>query len=168
MCKPNTNNLKPLTAKDFYNAFFNSEIKDSQGRCPIRSLMYGESMDIAAKIAFDLYQKATGVFDRDFICLSDRQDEFTEALRRGFDDDLEVYEGWDKDIYFVVNNTKKSEYKVEFKTIDEKALVRCECQDFLRHRRICKHIAQKLVQTMYGFQPIKTKAPVKTEAMAQR
>jgi hypothetical protein len=54
------------------------------------------------------------------ICLNERKDEFKSALKRGAESEMEVFAGWDKDTFFVVNHDKGNEYKVEFQTIENK------------------------------------------------
>ena len=157
MCKIN-NQTRKLGVKDFYNAFYRSEIKDSQARCTIRNLMYGEAMEIAAEIAYQLYLEAIGEKEAEpsahRICLSDRQDEFKEALGRGFEQDFEVYHGWDKDEFFVVNQTNKSEYKVILETVDGKLEAECECKDYVWRKRTCKHIGQVLLESLFDYQTV--------------
>jgi hypothetical protein len=85
------------------------------------------------------------------ICLSQRKDEFKKALRRANENEFDVYAGWDRDTFFVVNKDKNSEYRVEFETIDSKCFVECECKDFIFRKRICKHIAAALQETMFGI-----------------
>lgn len=85
------------------------------------------------------------------ICLSERKGEFKQALRRTIDTDFDVYAGWDRDTFFVVNKTKNSEYRVEFETLGGKVFAECECQDFLYRKRVCKHIAAVLQERMFGI-----------------
>jgi hypothetical protein len=85
------------------------------------------------------------------ICLSDRKGEFKEALKRANENEFDVYAGWDRDTFFVVNKEKNSEYRVEFETIDGKCFVECECKDFMYRKRVCKHIAAALQETMFGI-----------------
>lgn len=75
------------------------------------------------------------------ICLSDRQDEYNEAVSRAADSDLELFNDFEKDSYVVVNRATSKEYRVVFKTVSGKALVSCECKDFSQRNRICKHLA---------------------------
>jgi hypothetical protein len=163
MC--NSNNIpKTLSKNDFYKAFYNCEIKCSEANAPLRSIVYGEALGIAAQAAFELYQQSLGILPPTLdnkICLTDRQDEFQAALGRGFDEDFEVYDGWDTGEFFVINQTKKNEfamassevtyeYKVEIITIDEKLYGECECRDFIWRKRLCKHLSQVLLGKMFG------------------
>jgi hypothetical protein len=83
------------------------------------------------------------------ICLSDRQDEFTEAFKRGMTNDFEIFDGWDADTFFVVNRTNNSEYRIEFETIHGKTYAECNCPDFCFRRRICKHLSFAFVEIFF-------------------
>ena len=84
------------------------------------------------------------------ICLNERKDEFKQALKRGLDNDLVVYAGWDKDTFFVVNNSNGKEYKIELETVDGKTFGECECRDFEFRKRICKHQTAVLQEVFFG------------------
>lgn len=84
------------------------------------------------------------------ICLSDRKEEFKSALKRGVNNDFQVSNGWDKDTFFVRNQTNNSEYGVEFEAIDGKIYADCECPDALFRKRVCKHVAAVLEETFFG------------------
>jgi hypothetical protein len=83
------------------------------------------------------------------ICLNDRQDEFTEAFKRGFNNEFLLLDGWDMDEFFVVNRTNKTEYKVQFSTVDGKCYAECDCPDFIHRKRICKHLSFAFVETFF-------------------
>lgn len=85
------------------------------------------------------------------ICLHDRKDEFRSALKRGADNNLEVFAGWDKDTFFVVNQSNGTEYGINFETVDGKVYAECDCPDFIHRKRICKHIAETLKETYFGI-----------------
>jgi hypothetical protein len=72
-------------------------------------------------------------------------------LKRGAESEMEVFAGWDKDTFFVVNHDKGNEYKVEFQTIENKVYAECECPDFIHRKRICKHISETLKETFFGI-----------------
>lgn len=59
-----TNPNRILTQKDFYNAFMNSEIKDTQTRQTLKELVYNEGMIIAAEVAYALYAQSIGLTDK--------------------------------------------------------------------------------------------------------
>lgn len=85
------------------------------------------------------------------ICLTDRKTEFVEALKRATGNDFDVFHGWDRDTFFVVNRTNKSEYRIEFETVDGKVYAQCECPDFIYRKRCCKHLAVALQETFFGI-----------------
>lgn len=85
------------------------------------------------------------------ICLHDRKDEFRAAMKRGIDGNFEVFAGWDRDTFFVVNKDKNSEYRVEFETIEGKTYAQCECPDFIYRKRVCKHISYTLQEQFFGI-----------------
>ena len=63
------------------------------------------------------------------ICLSERRDEFREALRCGKDNRFDVYADWNTDA-FVVNQDNKAEYRVKLETHQKQLFVECEYPDF--------------------------------------
>lgn len=63
------------------------------------------------------------------ICIAERRAEFTEALTRGKNSDLEVYADWDKDAFVVVNNDNNAEYRVHLESRDGQLFGSCECPD---------------------------------------
>ncbi len=85
------------------------------------------------------------------ICLNDRQTEFKQALKRGENNRLEVYDDFEPDTFVVVNLDNKSEYRVMLKTIDGKVYANCECGDFKNRSRICKHQSEVLVSRFFGL-----------------
>jgi len=84
------------------------------------------------------------------ICLNDRKDEFRAALKRGSDNNFQVSDGWDRDVFFVTNHTNKSEYRVEFEAINGLIYAGCECPDAIYRKRICKHVAAVLEDKFFG------------------
>lgn len=89
------------------------------------------------------------------ICLNDREREFIEATSRADKSNLEVFHDWEPDAFVVVNHDNHSEYKVILKTIDGKVFASCECSDFSKRNRVCKHQAEVLRDTFSDVpQPI--------------
>ena len=85
------------------------------------------------------------------ICLSDRKAEFKQAMKRGLENDLEVYPDFEPDTFVVVNRTKKSEYRVRCETrADGKTYTECACRDFEFRKHICKHQAEVLQDIFFG------------------
>lgn len=85
------------------------------------------------------------------ICLSDRSpSEIKAALKRGFENDLEVYADWDRDHFVVVNKTKNTEYRVRLETIAGKVFAECSCPDFKYRKNFCKHQAEVLQFTLFS------------------
>jgi hypothetical protein len=78
------------------------------------------------------------------ICLNDREKEFTAALGRADRNNLEVFHDWEKDAFVVVNHGNRTEYKVSLKTKNGKVFASCECGDFIKRNRLCKHQAEVL------------------------
>lgn len=87
--------------------------------------------------------------DSKMLCLTERRNEFREALERGKDNHFEVYSDWDRDAYVVVNQDNKAEYRVKLQTHDGKVHCLCECPDFTYRRRICKHIGEVLTNALF-------------------
>lgn len=84
------------------------------------------------------------------ICVSERKAEFVEALQRGRNSKLEVYEDWDKDAFVVVNAENKAEYRVRLDNRDDKFFADCECPDFIYRKRVCKHIGEVLTHCLFS------------------
>jgi len=82
--------------------------------------------------------------DTMLICLGDREREFTEALARADKNNLEVFHDWERDSFVVVNHDSRTEYKVTLKTTGGKVFASCECSDFSKRSRVCKHQAEVL------------------------
>lgn len=82
------------------------------------------------------------------ICLSERKAEFVEATLRGKDNQLEVYAGWDKDTFVVVNRDNSAEYEVRLETRDGRTFADCTCKDFEFRRRFCKHQSAVMVDLL--------------------
>lgn len=78
------------------------------------------------------------------ICLNDRLHEFRAAASRAADFRMLVFADWDKDNFVVVNVDTKSEYKVALQTRANRVFSSCECRDFSRRSRVCKHVTEVL------------------------
>jgi len=83
------------------------------------------------------------------ICLLERVNEFAEAMKRGTNWNLQVYQAWEKDSYYVRNLDNDKEYLVNLKTIDGRTFCDCECPDFIFRNRICKHVAEVLTYSLF-------------------
>lgn len=83
------------------------------------------------------------------ICLSDRKEEFMQALNRAKNSDLIVYADFEPDTFVVVNRGK-SEYRVKLQTVSGQLYAECGCPDFKFRKRICKHIGEVLTETVCG------------------
>ncbi|MET0752590.1 MAG: SWIM zinc finger family protein [Pyrinomonadaceae bacterium] len=93
--------------------------------------------------------------DTMLICLNDREREFIEALARADKNNLEVFHDFEKDSFVVVNHDNGKEYRVVLKTIKGKVFASCECSDFIKRNRLCKHQAEVLRDTFSDVpQPI--------------
>src|ERR1044072_8714980 len=86
-------------------------------------------------------EKTTETF---LICLSDREREFIEATSRADKNNLEVFHDFEPDSFVVVNRDNGREYRVVLKTIKGKVFASCECGDFTKRNRVCKHQAEVL------------------------
>lgn len=85
------------------------------------------------------------------ICLSDRKDEFKQAMKRGLDNDLSVEADYEQDCYLVINRTNYTDYRVRLETrADGKTYSFCECPDFKFRKRICKHQSEVLQDVFFG------------------
>ncbi len=84
------------------------------------------------------------------ICIAERRAEFSDALVRGKNSDLEVYSDWDKDAFVVVNNDNNAEYRVHLEARSGQLFGDCECKDFQFRRRLCKHISAVLVDCVFN------------------
>jgi hypothetical protein len=85
------------------------------------------------------------------ICLNQREPELLEAVKRAEVSSLEVFPDFEFDSYIVVNRANRHEYKVDLKTVAGKVLASCDCEDFKRRGRICKHQAIVLRQCEIGL-----------------
>ena len=89
------------------------------------------------------------------ICLSHREREFTAALARADKNDLDVFHDFEPDSFVVVNRGNRTEYRVVLKTIKGQVFASCECGDFIKRNRVCKHQAEVLRDAFSGIpQPI--------------
>jgi len=89
------------------------------------------------------------------ICLNDREREFTGAIARADKNNLEVFHDFEPDAFVVVNHDSRTEYRVILKTIKGKVFASCECSDFSKRNRVCKHQAEVLRDAFSGIpQPI--------------
>lgn len=84
------------------------------------------------------------------ICLSERKQEFVEALNRGKDNRFDVFADWDKDAFVVVNLDNKSEYRVRLQTHRERLYGECSCPDFFYKKRTCKHVGEVLTHALFS------------------
>jgi len=87
--------------------------------------------------------------ESEMICLSDRKEEFVQALNRAKNSDLIVYADFEPDTFVVVNRGK-SEYRVKLQTVSGQLCSECGCPDFKFRKRICKHISEVLTETVFG------------------
>lgn len=85
------------------------------------------------------------------ICLSNRRQEFTEALNRGKDNRFDVFADWDRDAFVVVNLDNRAEYRVKLETQDGSLHASCECPDFGFKKRVCKHIGEVLTNALFNM-----------------
>lgn len=85
------------------------------------------------------------------ICLAERKPEFVAALNRTEKSDLEVFAGFERDSFVVVNRAKRKEYRVHLQSQNGKPYASCECGDFIYRERICKHISEVLVTFLGAF-----------------
>lgn len=84
----------------------------------------------------------------DMLCLSERKDEFVEALERGKASNLEVFPDWERDAFYVKNHDKENEYRVNLETYKGLVYGECSCPDHFYRKRICKHIVAVLIDSM--------------------
>lgn len=85
------------------------------------------------------------------ISLTERKSEFLEAMKRGQENRLEVFNGWDRDTFHVKNHDSEKEYKVVLKTTGGETSACCDCADFKFRRRLCKHISAVLSNAVFGL-----------------
>lgn len=93
--------------------------------------------------------KPRAEIEPEMLCLSDRQDEFYQAVTRAQKGDLEVFAAWDDDSFVVKNYENGKEYQVRFQTANGKVFGECECADHVFRKRICKHLSKVLVEKMF-------------------
>lgn len=112
----------------------------------------GDAMERAREvIAADAPVATVAAPVNKMICLSDRKAEFKSAMKRGLENDLEVYPDFEPDTFVVVNRTNKSEYRVRFETrADGKTYSECGCKDFEFKKRICKHQSEVIADVFFG------------------
>ncbi|HEX8289807.1 MAG TPA: SWIM zinc finger family protein [Pyrinomonadaceae bacterium] len=85
------------------------------------------------------------------ICLHDRdRSEIKAALKRGFENEFEVFADWDRDSFVIVNHTNQTEYRVKLTTSGGRTFSECSCKDFIYRKHVCKHIAEVLQFTLFG------------------
>lgn len=87
----------------------------------------------------------------EMICLSDRKNEFVEALNRAKDADLEVFADWELDSFHVKNHDNGKEYDVNLDSSGGRVFAECDCPDFVFRKRVCKHIGAVLTDTVFGM-----------------
>jgi len=111
----------------------------------------GDPMERAKQIiALEMPEVITAPADK-MICLSDRNEEFKAAMKRGLENDLTVEPDFERDTFLVVNHTNQTDYRVKLETrADGKIWGSCECRDFSFRRRICKHQSETLQDIFFG------------------
>jgi hypothetical protein len=88
--------------------------------------------------------------DDRMICINVRRAEFSDAIVRGKNSRLEVFEDWDKDAFVVVNSDNKAEYRVHLESRDGQLFCSCECPDFFYRKRVCKHVGEVLTHCLFS------------------
>lgn len=88
------------------------------------------------------------------INLSERKGEFREALERGKDSRLNVFQDWERDSFAVVNKDGGSEYRIKLESRKDQLFGECECGDFKFRRRICKHLSEVLTFTLFNVETL--------------
>lgn len=86
----------------------------------------------------------------EMLCLSNRKTEFLEAVSRGENSRLEVFNAWERDSFHVKNHDNGKEYRVNLKSNDGKVFADCECADYIYRNRVCKHIGAVLTDSIFG------------------
>lgn len=87
----------------------------------------------------------------EMISLSERKSEFLEAMKRGAENRLEIFNGWDRDSFHVKNHDSGKEYQVILKTSDGETFGQCDCADAIFRKRVCKHLAEVVSQSVFGL-----------------
>jgi hypothetical protein len=87
----------------------------------------------------------------EMICVNDRTKEHLEALARGENSKLEVFNDWDRNSFAVKNHTTRKEYNVNFLCEGKQVFASCECADFTYRHRVCKHISAVLHDALLGM-----------------
>ncbi len=82
--------------------------------------------------------------------LSERRTEFVEALNRGKNSNLVIFNDFEKDAFAVVNRDNRAEYQVHLKTVGGNLHADCDCPDFIYRKRVCKHIGGVLVDALFA------------------
>lgn len=82
----------------------------------------------------------------EMIQLFQNQSDYLSALTRGFDSDLQIFNGWENDTYHVRNRRTGKEYEIKLANKNGVAVGSCSCLDFLNRKRTCKHLAVVLTQ----------------------
>lgn len=86
----------------------------------------------------------------EMLCLNDRKGEFRSALHRAEKSTLEVFPDFERDQFVVVNKENDSEYHVKIAASNGLVFGKCECADFRKRNRICKHLSSVLADTFFG------------------
>ncbi|MCD9188284.1 MAG: SWIM zinc finger domain-containing protein [Pyrinomonadaceae bacterium] len=82
------------------------------------------------------------------ICINERLDDFFAAVERGANSDLQVFGDWERNAFVVVNRANRHEYRIKIRHADGNLFASCQCADFNRRNRICKHIAVVLREVL--------------------
>lgn len=128
-------------------------INDRDGVQIYAQKLTGDAMERAKTIiaANTAVEEFTAPMKADrMICLNERKAEFTDAMNRGKNSDLEVYADWDRDAWVVVNRDNKAEYRVNLESRDNQLFGDCSCKDFFYRKRICKHIGEVLTDCLFS------------------
>lgn len=115
-----------------------------------KSVEYSEINSIKSVKTFEAVEEVSEIESRK-LSLNERRDEMESAMKRSRNSDLEVFNGFEQNVYFVKNHNQSSEYKVELEMVGKLIAAECECPDFIHRTRICKHIAVTLNEIFNGL-----------------
>lgn len=85
----------------------------------------------------------------EMISLAGRKLEFKAASERADASELYVFNDG-PDVFGVVNGETKQHYSVLLKTVSGQLCASCECPDYLYRKRVCKHIAAVISESLFG------------------
>ena len=100
-------------------------------------------------IALDTPEIEPTVENAPMLNLGTRRGEFIEAVQRGQNFDLTVYNDFERDSFVVVNRDKGTEYRVNLENRDGSLHAACGCGDFIYRKRVCKHISSVLMDALF-------------------